>query len=230
VKAALVVVVVAVMAAAAPAARAQVAVSAAIATDDAAERDIAALVVREARARWDILSPPFTGNADAQGCKPGDNECLRIAAKKAGASHLLVVAVAPVGARDHIVAVQLFAVGVESALFEESVVQPGGTDADAKQVAGLAARLVQKSGPPPVKPASEAPVVDGGPSTAAWVGIGFVGAGLAAGAGTLITSLVLSAQHDPLDAGTASAVGISASCGLVVVGGTVMAADWLGWF
>ena len=112
---------------------------------DSAQADIATAVVKAARTRWQMLAPPLA-SAKVKSCKTGDTPCLRTIAADAKASHLLVVGVASLGARDHVVAVQLFDVKVAAPLFEDSAVQPAGPQL--KEVAALANRLIEVDGPP----------------------------------------------------------------------------------
>lgn len=177
--------------AAAPAS-AQVAIAVTIAEEDTSQRDIAAAVVAVARQKWQLKSPQLSA-AQLQHCAAGDTPCLRRAAEKAGARHLLVIGVAPLGVRDRVVAVQLFDVGDASPIFEESAVQPGLNDDQLIEVKKLADRLVTVSGPAPFVPIPSYvpgdpnnPPEEPGPSLGPWTWTGF--ALLGVGGATAIAS------------------------------------------
>ena len=129
----------------APSALAQVAVTVTSNEDDASQRAIASAVVTSAQGRWEMLKPLLPASA-VKTCKTGDTACLRSVAGAAKATHLLIVGVAPLGSRDHVVAVQLFDVSLVSPLFEDSVVQPGGPG-ELRQVKTLTSRLIEVAGP-----------------------------------------------------------------------------------
>ncbi len=214
---------------AAPAAHAQVAVSLAISDNDGVQRDLAAALVRAARDAWDLL-PATSGGDELALCNAGDAACLRKRAESHGATHLLVVGVAPLGIRDHILAVQLFDVKTAAPLFEDSVVQHGIAGTSVEQVRALATRLVAVPGPPPRKPAPapapEAPKARPA-GTLTWVGAGLLGGGGAAIVATTAAYAALSGAHDPLSAGDASAIGIGVGGGLVVLGCVALLVDAL---
>jgi hypothetical protein len=131
---------------AAGAARAQVAIAATITDGNVVQRQIAGALVTAVSERWQTL-PPFTAKEIAR-CQAGDTGCLRRLAREQNASHLLIVGMAPIGFRDVIVAVQLFDISADRALFEESIVQPGGDLAKLEETHLLAARLLNTKGPP----------------------------------------------------------------------------------
>lgn len=130
----------------ASAAQAQVAVATALAENDVTQRDLAAQVVGAAAGQWQMLQPQLDASA-VKSCPPGDTACLQSLARDRGASHVLVVAVVPRGVRDHLVAVQLFAVNSPEPVFEESAKQPGAANSP-DEVRNLAARLLLTAGPP----------------------------------------------------------------------------------
>jgi hypothetical protein len=227
------VVVVAVLLASA-ASRAQVAVVTTIADSDATQRQIAASVVTTATQRWDVLRPPLS-HGDVTSCPRGDTACLRKVAAGRGATHLLVVGVGPLGIRDHVVAVQLFSVGVDKPLYEESAVQAGdagGSSSGLTEVTSIATRLVQTAGPPPAKPyeppTPTPPVVDADPRLFTWIGVATMIGGAAIGVGSGAAGALIASQDrnyggidDSLWAGSLVAAGF------VTVGAALVVADAL---
>jgi hypothetical protein len=201
-------------------ARAQLAVAASYSNDDVVQRDLVGLVMQQARSTWSLVPTPVAG------CKGNDAACMRASAQRLGASHVLVVAIAPLGTRDHALAVQLFDVTNAKPLFDESAVQ-SGNDAQRAQVTQLAERLATVVGPPP-RVASPPPAA-AGPTTnvGTFVGAGLVGAGVVAAVVTAAAAVTLATDHQPVPAGTASLVGISVAGGLVVAGCGVLIVDSL---
>lgn len=138
---------VALVAMAAAPAIAQVVVTITPHDEDVAQRDIAGVIVTKARERWHVLVPQLSP-AKRKSCQTSDTACLRGIAHEALATHLLVIGIAAVGVRDHVVAVQLFDLDVAEPLFEESAVQPGALE-ELTVVNALASRLLAVPGPPP---------------------------------------------------------------------------------
>ena len=221
-----VVVVVAAVLLASATSRAQVAVSTSIAADDPAQRDIAGRVVSRARATWQVAT---LQNVDAKDCKPGDTECLRHRAAERGNSHLLVVGVAPLGVRDHVLVVQLYDVTSATPLFDQNAVQPGG-DFDKKQLDKLAGDLVKVSGPPlrlpDEAPLPEAPTVRPA-GTLSVIGAGLVVVGAVAALATVAVATLYGRSHDPLGAGDVAVVGASVSGGRMSAGAVARVVDAL---
>lgn len=222
------VVVAALIGAAAPAS-AQVAVSLAVTDGDASQRHIASAVVEAVRERWRTVSPQMPASATSH-CKAGDTACLREAAAKHGATHLVVVAVAPLGIRDRVVAVQLFDVTQAAPLFEESAVQQGFSE-DLDQVRALTTRLVQHAAPPAATPVAPyvPPAVDGDAPLSAlgWTGIGVASVGALAAGGAGIAGTVLGAQREPAAARNVFFYGILAGGLLATAGASIVVVDSL---
>ena len=201
------------------AAHAQLAVVTAHAPDDAVQGYLVSAVVEAALTRWEALSPQLL-NEDLRSCPANDAECLRELSRKRGATHLLVVGVAPLGPRDAVVSAQLFSVGDEAPLFEGTAVQPGdsgGDDDGRSDVRELSRRLVAISGPPPAQPHPQPPPPE--PATSdmgvlGLVGVGAVGVG-AVGAGV---TAILAAQK------FTGARDYSGVVSMVVIGGSLSGA------
>lgn len=225
---ALAVVVVAALALGAAPAAAQVAVALSITDGDASQRHMASAVVGAARSRWQMLAPQLT-TAETRACQGGDTTCLRGLAAKRNASHLLVVAVATLGVRDRVVAVQLFDVKQSAPLFEESAVQEGLTD-ELAEVRALASRLVQRTEPPAAVPAPVftpvAPASDG-LGVLGWTGVGVASAGALTAAGAGIGGSILGTQREPLAARNVMFYGLVAGGVLAAVGTAVVVVDAL---
>jgi hypothetical protein len=143
-----------VLAAAWPA-RAKVAVVSIVDDNDATQRDLVSALVEPVAEKWQMLVPPLASSAWKR-CKPDDTGCLRDEAKAAGASHVLVVAVAPLGTRKRVVSAQLFGVDREKPLFDDSAVQPGLQNRPSEVIA-LGEKLAAVEGPPPVVAVEETP-------------------------------------------------------------------------
>lgn len=212
--------------AAAPA-TAQVAVTVASSDDDAAQRDLAAAVVTTVRGRWQMLTPQLQASS-VKVCKTGDTACLRALAAQAHATHLLVVGVAPLGVRDHVVAVQLFDVTGAAPLFEESAVQPGALE-QLQEVSALASRLIEVVGPPPFVPPKALVEPDASVSDAlgtwAWAGFGLVSAaGATAGTSAIVGGLLVE-QRDVVAARNVFFYGLVASGTLALAGTAAFIVD-----
>jgi hypothetical protein len=145
-----------VVAAAALPARAQVAVVTTLPEPDPGQRDVAAGIVAVAAERWQLLSPPLDPDVTAA-CKT-DTACMLTAARARGASHLLVVGVAGVGRRDHVVALQVLDAGGRVLFDNTAIVPGGGAPVDVGTTA--AAVLARVDGPPQAapRPAKDAPI------------------------------------------------------------------------
>lgn len=216
------------------AARAQLAVVPTYAINDAAQRHVVSAVVEPALDRWQALSPQLLPD-DLRACPANDVECLRALARKRGASHLLVVAVAPLGPRDAVVAVQLYATSSDHALFEDTVVQAGdagGADDGRANTRALAERLVATSGPPPATPAPVAPPTAEtssgelgalGLGGVGAVGVGAVGAGLTA----LLAAQQFTADHDYASVTATVMIGGAVSGALLLGGVALLTVDAL---
>ena len=207
---------------------AQVAVTVASSGEDASQRDIAAAVVTTARGRWQMLSPQVPA-VRMKSCKTGDTACLRAVAAHSQATHLLVVGIAPLGVRDHVVAVQLFDVNVAAPLFEESAVQPGALE-ELKEVTDLANRLVEVKGPPPFVPPSAFVAPDPGSaspdiSPLTWTGFGLVAAASATAGAAGIVGAVLVDQREAVAARNVFFYGFVAGGALAVAGTTAFIVD-----
>jgi hypothetical protein len=217
------------------AAQAQLAVVTTSATDEPRHRQLVGAVVEAALARWEPLSPQLLPE-DLRDCSAADVECLRDVARQRGASHVLILGVAPLGPRAAVVAAQLFAVDTARALFEETAMQPGdegGKDEGLGAVRELAARLLKEQGPPGVipRPPPEPPPLPPAPSAVGVLGIGgasALGLGvLGIGATAAVAASAFVEDEDYAATTSAVAVGGSVSALLIIVGAGLMAADTL---
>ena len=205
--------------------RAQVAVVAAIDDKDVAQRELAAHVVAAARARWQVLTPGLAlapGDCDTS----ADVDCLKKRARAAGATHMLVVNVATLGVRNHVVSVQLFALDTTAPLFDQSAVQfakPGAPDA----VLALSGQLADVAGPPAAPAQAPRPPAARGAGALTWVGTGLVAAGVVAAGVTTLASLSLVGKRDYDGASNVGWVGIVGSGALLAAGAGVLGADAL---
>lgn len=209
------------------AARAQVAVVPTHAADDARQSWLVGTVVEAAGARWHMLSPQLLP-ADLRRCPGNEVGCLGDVARKHGASHLLIVGVAPLGARDAVVSAQLYAVGTDQPLFEGTVVQPGdaGDDDDGRAaVRDLAARLVAAQGPPAARPAPPPAPVDPpgeGLGAVGMTGLGALGAGaIGVGVTAALAAVQFSNSYDYPGATSTMLIGGGIS-GALLLGGVVL--------
>ena len=209
------------------AAHAQLAVVTTHAADDAVQRYLVSAVVEAAQSRWEALSPQLL-TEELRRCPSNDAGCLRELARKRGASHLLIVGVAPLGPRDAVVSAQLFSVGDEVPLFESTAVQAGdsgGDDDGRSDVRELALRLIATAGPPlavphPSPAPAEPPPSDMGVlglSGVGAIGVGAVGAGLTA----IVAAQKFTGEQDY--AGVVSTVLIGGGLsGALLLGGVVL--------
>jgi hypothetical protein len=196
-----------------------VAISLSIAGDDAVQRDIAAAVVHAAGTRWALATKTLDG------CAADNVACLRAAAQNTGASWLLDVKVAPLGVRDHVVAVRLFETA-DRMVFEESTVQHGS---DGAPVEALCKHLLAVQPAPPAKPAAAAApassVKSSGPGAWTWVGAGLVAAGAIVGAATGFAASESIGRDQ--DATATRLIGLTASATLLVGGAAAFVVDGL---
>ncbi len=218
---------------AAPDARAQLAIVATHDRNNAQESWLAGAVAAGAAAHWQPLSPQLTP-ADHQRCGSNDHRCLCAEAKRRGASHVLVIGVAPLGARDAVVSAQLYTADDAGVLFEEAVVQPGeaGGDDDGRAVVrDLVARLVLEEGPPPVVPRPAPTLVAPPPdelSVLGMTGLGALGVGVvAAGTAATVATLEVVLAADYGAATTAAVVGSAVAGVALVAGAVILAVDGL---
>lgn len=180
-----------VVACAATTAHAQIAVAPLLQADNAPQRDIAAGIVTAVASQRAMLTPALTV-ADIKGC--GDDvSCLMGVAKAHHATHLMVVAVAQLGARDQVMVLQLFAVQSGAKLFEKSAV--ASTTTDVRHVAtalGDAAAFIDG---PARAPVAAAAVVPPAP-VARYVAIGLLASGAAVAVGTFGIATALFSTPD----------------------------------
>ncbi|OGQ14110.1 MAG: hypothetical protein A2138_21465 [Deltaproteobacteria bacterium RBG_16_71_12] len=208
-------------------ARAQLAVVPTHADDDPVQSWLVGAVVEAASSHWQMLSPQLLPGELGR-CPANDVSCLGDIARRRGASHLLIVGVAPLGARDAVVSAQLFAVGADRPLFEGTVVQPGdsGDDDDGRSaLRELIARLVATRGPPPARPRpAPAPVdpPDDEPGALGMTGMGALGAGaVGVGVTTVVAALQFSNSYDYRGATSTVMIGGGVS-GVLLLGGIVL--------
>lgn len=201
-------------------ARAQVAVAAAIDGADVSQRSLASLVVGRASEQWSMLDPQLMPSATAD-CEATDSRCLREVARKRGASHVLLVGVAPVGTRDHVVVVQLFATSDETALYEGSVRQRGSQNTP-EEVERLARELVQTRGPAPrvAEPSAIAP--SSSPMSALQVAGATTLAVSALALGGTLAGFALVANRQPQEASVLAVVGAAGTAGCAAVGSAML--------
>lgn len=183
---------------AAAVARAQVAVVPTHAADDPTQSWLVGTVAEAASSHWQTLSPQLLP-AELRRCPANDVSCLGDVARKRGASHLLIVGVAPLGPRDAVVSAQLFAVGADGPLFEGTVVQPGdsgGDDDGRSALRELIARLVATRGPPPARPRPPTEPVDPAGEESGALGMTGIGALGAGAVGVGVTAVVAALQYN----------------------------------
>jgi hypothetical protein len=199
---------------------ADAAVAVVVSTPDANvwHRELAAGLVTELEAQWQILSPPL--GADEVGACKTEPSCLRTLAFHRGADWLLVCGIAGVGRRDVVVTLQLFGPDGVARLDDSAIVVLGADPREDGR--GLAARVLASEGPAP-RPHVDLPTTT--PSAmnaraAALVagGAAVVGAGIGVGAWMLGTS-------STRDAALAVVLG-SGAVGLAA-GGLGVALVWL---
>ena len=105
-----------------PSSRAQVAVAVTFPDQNPTHRDLAAGIVEQLGKHWDFLAPPLAAD-DLALCR-ADVACLRPLASSHGASHLLLIGIAGLDAREAAVTARVIGPTGQS-LFEETVVVVG---------------------------------------------------------------------------------------------------------
>lgn len=204
-------------------ARAQVAVVTTLPEPDPGQRDVAAGILAVAAERWELLSPPLDPDVTAA-CKT-DTACMLQAARARGATHLLVVGVAGVGRRDHVVALQV----LDSAgrvLFDDTAIVPGG-GAPFDVGSSAAAVLTRVDGPPRATPAAAPATTTTATTTAvapppqatsgwAVAGVSLIAAGALTAASTSFAAVSGAVPVD--DAVVVTTIGASAAALLGVLG------------
>jgi hypothetical protein len=200
------------------AARAQLAVVTTLPEPDPGQRDVAAGIVAVAGERWQLLSPPLDPDVTAA-CKT-DTACMLAAARAKGATHLLVVSVAGVGRRDHVVALQVLDGTGRVLLDNTAIVAGGGAPVDVG--AAAAAPLARIDGPPraPTRPAAvtATTTATGTTTTSAWTvaGVALVAAGAATAAATTLATTTGAVPDD--DAVVVNVIGAAAGVTLGALG------------
>ncbi len=215
-------------------ARAQVAVVTAHDANDAQQNWLAGAVAAGAMAHWQALSPQLLPQ-DYRRCAATDFACFCEIAKARGASHVLVIGVAPLGAREAVVSAQLLAASDARMLFEEAVVQPGergGDDAGRAVVLEMVARLVSQEGPPAVAPRPAPPPTDDAASPLisplGMTGLGALGVGaLAGGVGATVATLQVTLAADYQGASTSAIVATTVAGVALLAGAVILAVDGL---
>jgi hypothetical protein len=176
-------------------ARAQVAIAPIVQADDVVHKDIVGAIALAVAEEHELLSPQLS-EKDVALCRD-DVECLLRAARLGGASHLVIVSVAPLGARDHVVGVSAYGVRGGEKMYEENAVlsttRNVRTDAAAlgervAAVEGLPAR--KESAAPEVPPPS-------GPGLRTFAGAGMIGGAAVAMVASGVASSVLLAGTNP---------------------------------
>ena len=188
---------------------AQVAVALTLPDPNPTHRDIAAGVVDIVAERWELLSPALPANAVAL-CV-GEVVCLQQLAEKHAATHLLIVGVAGLGAREAALSVQLFD-DVGTVMLDHSVVVAGETPRDEGK--GLAARLLLLTRSMPRRVAHPLRNTDGRDGV---LGASLLGVGIVVGAGSWIGASLV-ADSAPDAAVVAAIAGVSAGVALAAVG------------
>jgi hypothetical protein len=210
---------------AASTARAQVAIAPLVQSDDAIHRDIVGEIALALIAEHEPLMPQLQPK-DIVPCRD-DVACVLRVARERGASHLVRVSVAPLGARDQVVAVALYSVNDSAKLFEENTVLSTTRDVreDARAlgerlaaISGLPARRVADDMPPPVA---------SGPGALSVVGAGLVIGGALAAVGTGVGSSLLLANTNPSPrtVGPVIVAGTAVTAGLVIGGVLLLVLD-----
>ncbi len=198
-------------------------------------RDFASGVAAEAAARWQMMSPQLDPNASTE-CK-AEQQCLLRSARLRGATHLLLVGVAALGARDFVVSIQVFDVKASKELLAYSDVHAGGDDARAtgrevalKQLASVRGLPAKEDAPPPSRApdvaAAPPPVVDEAiespPTLLGYAGFGVMGGALVVAAATAgIGAWALFTRPSPVDPQVMQGVGIGGAvlAGALFTGG-----------
>jgi hypothetical protein len=206
-------------------ARAQVAIAPLVQADDAVHRDIVSEIALALLAEHEPLMPQLQSK-DIAPCRD-DVACVLRVARERGASHLVRVSVAPLGARDQVVAVALYSVRDSAKLFEENTVLSTTRDVrvDARSLGdrvaaidGLPARRVVEDTPPAMAT---------GPGAPSFVGAGLVLGGALAAVGTGVGSSLMLADTNPSPqtVGPVIVAGSAVTTGLVIGGVLLLALD-----
>lgn len=226
--------VVALLAASSAQAKGGVALALNLPDENAVHRDYASGIVAEASARWAMLSPQLEPSESAK-CK-AEQECLVKSAYVRGASHLLLVGVAGLGARDFVVSIQIIRVRegdrlVQEELLAYSDVHTAGVDARAAGRALAATRFASVPGLPPAggdaveeppPPPSSGEELPSAPTWLGYAGLGALGlSAAAAGAATTVGAVGLFTRPPAVDENVVRVVGVTgaAAAALLFVGG-----------
>jgi hypothetical protein len=223
-------------------ARADVALAVSLPDTNAVHRDFAAGVVDEAVSRFALLSPPLPPE-DVTKCST-DDACLLLAAKRAGATHLLFIGVAAMGAADFVVSVRLFELENAKELASHSALAAPGRDPRAagrklgEQALASVTGLAPPRPPPVVEEEEPLPEPVGytglGPvSLIGWGVTGLATVSAAVGVGFVLNCQFQSPPEAPCDspdtvlaigaaAGGFAALGYGAGLGLVAVDQTLL--------
>ena len=194
-------------------ARAQVAVAVTLPDNNPTHRDVAAGIVDAIDDGWLMLAPQLDP-VEVAVCKT-EFGCLLRSALSRGASHLLVIGIAGLGARDYVVSFQLYdARGTK--LVDENTVETASVSPVADG-AGLALKLLRVPGIPKATTTTQPPVPTAppGPSTLALTGMALVAGGGVVGFGTTVAALTLAvepasaADRDELITGTVVATSLA---------------------
>jgi hypothetical protein len=170
-----------------PRSLAQVAVAVTFPDQNPTHRDLAAGIVGRLGEHWDFMAPPLAAE-DLALCR-ADIACLRPLASSHGASHLVLIGIAGLDAREAAMTVRVIGPTGQS-LFEETVVVVGSA-APLTDGAPLADRMIHAiRGLPPTRPRLErvAPALPMSTSTtlgSALVAVGAVVAASSVGVATL---------------------------------------------
>jgi hypothetical protein len=206
-----------------PSSRAQVAVAVTFPDQNPTHRDLAAGIVEQLGKHWDFLAPPLAAD-DLALCR-ADVACLRPLASRHGASHLLLIGIAGLDAREAAVTARVIGPTGQS-LFEETVVVVGSA-APRADGAPLADRMIRAvRGVPPTRQRRQrvAPAVPMSTSTALGSALVAVGAVVAASSVGVATLAAGDAGRHDLALAAAASGGILGAL-TAVVGAAVVVFD-----
>lgn len=219
----------------APLARADVAVAVTLPDQNAAHREVAGGLVEALATEWTLLTPPLRPEA-VDACR-GEVQCLRALAAQNNASHLVILGIAGLGARDLVLTAQVWnASGIR--LADETAVVTGSAVprrdglsllASLKAVEGMPSTtrpdVLSSPSPSPSPPSaaalqpSDATSTQGPPEESGISGIPLLGASLLMAGGATALATWVGANLISVDASRdALAVGVMASGAVLALG------------
>ncbi len=202
---------------------AQMALALTLADQDVRHRDVAGGLVSRLAEHWQFVHPPLA--ADELALCRADTACLLKLAESRGASHLLLLGVAGLGARDVVVTARVVAKN-GAVVADETAVVVGSANAavDGHAVADTLIAGISGVPAPTPRPERQAVVEEGG--ALGVVGVVLVAAGVVVSGAALGVAFVNAADANRRDLAAMSAIGGGAlGVAAATVGAGIVIAD-----